>query len=62
MKKIMIIGILLAGSLLAKAQNEVDALLFSQSVYQGTARSMAMGGAFGALGADFSALSTNLPD
>jgi hypothetical protein len=59
MKKIMIIGILLAGSLLAKAQNEVDALLFSQSYYQGTARSMAMGGAFGALGADFSALSTN---
>ena len=41
------------------AQNEVDALRFSQSYYQGTARSMAMGGAFGALGADFSSLSTN---
>lgn len=59
MKKIMILGMLLAGSMLATAQNEVDALRFSQSHYQGTARSMAMGGAFGALGADFSALSTN---
>ncbi|MCK9450541.1 MAG: hypothetical protein M0Q90_02530 [Bacteroidales bacterium] len=59
MKKIMIIGILLVGSILVKAQNEVDALMFSKSHYQGTARSMAMGGAFGALGADFSALSTN---
>jgi len=42
-----------------QAQNETDALRFSQSYYQGTARSMAMGGAFGALGADFSSLSTN---
>ncbi|MDP3462207.1 MAG: hypothetical protein Q8S18_05390 [Bacteroidales bacterium] len=41
------------------AQNEVDALRYSQSFYQGTARSMAMGNAFGALGADFSSLSTN---
>lgn len=41
------------------AQNESDALRISQQFYQGTARSMAMGGAFGAIGADFSSLSTN---
>lgn len=41
------------------AQNESDALRISQQFYQGSARSMAMGGAFGAIGADFSVLSTN---
>jgi len=59
MKRIKLTGILLLIMGLTQAQNEVDALRFSQSFYQGTARSMAMGGAFGALGADFSALSTN---
>jgi hypothetical protein len=59
MKKIMIFGLLMAMSGILTAQNEVDALRYSQVYYQGTARSMAMGGAFGALGADFSALSTN---
>lgn len=42
-----------------QAQNEVDALRYSQSYFGGTARSMAMGGAFGALGADLSAISYN---
>ncbi|MBK9290947.1 MAG: hypothetical protein IPM52_04910 [Bacteroidetes bacterium] len=46
-------------SLAVGAQNETDALRFSQQFYQGTARSMSMGGAFGAIGADFSTLSTN---
>jgi hypothetical protein len=41
------------------AQGVDDALRYSQFYYQGTARSMAMGNAFGALGADFSSLSTN---
>jgi len=41
------------------AQNEVDALRYSQSIFGSTARSLAMGGAFGALGADFSTISTN---
>lgn len=59
MKRIKLIGIILLLTSFAQAQNEVDALVFSQSFYQGTARSMAMGGAFGALGADFSTLSTN---
>jgi hypothetical protein len=41
------------------SQNEVDALRYSRLIHGGTARYMAMGGAFSALGADFSALSTN---
>lgn len=40
-------------------QNEVDALRFSQYRWGGTARFLGAGGAFGAVGADFSALSTN---
>jgi len=43
----------------ATAQNEVDALRYSQITFGGTARYNAMGGAFGALGADFSTLSSN---
>jgi len=41
------------------AQNEVDALRYSQNFFSGTARSVSMGGALGALGGDFSTLSTN---
>lgn len=41
------------------AQNEVDALRFSRTEWNGTARFIGAGGAFGAVGADFSALSTN---
>lgn len=40
-------------------QNDMDALRYSQLYYGGTARSTAIGGAFGALGADFSSLSIN---
>jgi long-subunit fatty acid transport protein len=60
MKKILISGgLILIMATFAQAQNQIDALRFSQFYYGGTARSMAMGGAFGALGADFSSLSTN---
>ncbi len=41
------------------AQTDVDVLRYSQIYPDGTARSMAMGGAFGALGGDFSSLSMN---
>ena len=41
------------------AQNESDALRYTQSNIFGTARYSAMGGAFAALGADFSCLSSN---
>ena len=45
--------------LLALNQNAVDALRYSQLQVGGSARFMAMGGAFGALGADFTVASTN---
>ncbi len=43
----------------AMGQGDVDAIRYSQFIPGITARSMAMGGAFGALGADFSSLSNN---
>lgn len=45
--------------LLAINQNAVDALRYSQLNIGGSARFVAMGGAFGALGADFTVSSTN---
>ena len=41
------------------AQNEVDALRFSETDWQGTARFMGAGRAFGAVGAEFSAINVN---
>jgi hypothetical protein len=41
------------------AQNAVDALRYSNVGYGGSSRFTAMGGAFGAIGADFSTISTN---
>ncbi len=41
------------------AQDDIDAIRYSQTNIAATARSLSMGGAFGALGADFSTLSTN---
>ena len=59
MKKIVLtISAVIAASAVM-AQSEDDALRFSQTYQQGTARSAAMGGAFGALGGDLSVLSTN---
>lgn len=60
MKKLLVatLGFLIGmGSLFA--QNEIDALRYSRLNPTGTARFTAMGGAFGALGADFSSLSNN---
>lgn len=60
MKKLVISLIaLLTASTTLMAQNEVDALRFSRLMYGGSARSMSLGGAYGAVGADFSATSTN---
>ncbi|MFK5857513.1 MAG: hypothetical protein QM503_15390 [Bacteroidota bacterium] len=59
MKKYHIILIMFFLSATGYSQFADDALRFSQVYYQGTARSMAVGGAFGALGADFSTASTN---
>ena len=41
------------------SQNASDALRYSRLFYGGTARFQGMGGAFGALGADFSVIATN---
>lgn len=45
--------------LVLSAQTDVDALRYSQTGIAGTARFTSMGGAFGALGGDFSTLSWN---
>ncbi len=45
--------------LFASGQNEIDALRYSQQSFGVTARSLSMGGAFGALGADYSSLAIN---
>ena len=49
----------LAIQFIAVAQNEDDALRYSNLTFGGTARSLGCGGAFGAIGADFSTLSFN---
>lgn len=60
MKRIATLLIALTAFLgMAKAQGDYEAFLFSQSDNLGTARFMGAGGAFGATGGDFSALSTN---
>src|ERR1700722_20659589 len=45
--------------LIVKAQNADDALRYSQLTFGGTARYMAMGGAFSAVGGDMSTLTVN---
>lgn len=56
---IIAIVILSVFSLPVLAQNESDALRFSQNYTGGTARSLSLSGAFGALGGDASSLSIN---
>ena len=59
MNKLILIGTGIAISLSSFAQNEMDALRYSQLQYGGTARFSAMGGAFGSLGGDMSTLGIN---
>ncbi|HRY97491.1 MAG TPA: hypothetical protein P5550_00400 [Bacteroidales bacterium] len=59
MKKIWTFLLVLGTAGLLNAQNEVDALRYSQVFPGGSARFNALSGAFGALGADFSSLSVN---
>ena len=60
MKRIATLIIVIMGVLgVVKAQGDYEAFTFSQADYWGTARFMGAGGAFGATGGDFSALSTN---
>ncbi len=58
-RSIIITAIIITISTLGLSQNAVDALRYSRLSMGGTARYMAMGGAFGALGADMSVLSSN---
>ena len=44
----------------AFAQSQMDAYRYAQTELNGTARHMAMGGAFGALGGDISVMNTML--
>lgn len=60
MKRLFLSAMILVGAtLFAVAQNDVDAFRFSQHDYEGTARFMGAGGAFSAVGAEFSALNVN---
>jgi long-subunit fatty acid transport protein len=52
-----VIGMLCAFS--SYSQNDIDAMRYSQTTFGGTARFSSMGGSMGALGGDFSSLSTN---
>lgn len=58
-KKILLINLTLITILSLQAQNELDALRYTQHNIFGNARFTAMSGAFGALGGEFSALSYN---
>ncbi|MFW5644477.1 MAG: hypothetical protein ACOCZL_01060 [Bacteroidota bacterium] len=55
----IVTGLLFLSTGFIKAQNEVDALRYSQNFHVGTARSLGLGGAIGAVGGDFTSLSVN---
>jgi len=59
MIKIFLSLVLIQCVLILSAQNQVDALRYSQFNQMGSARYNAMGGAFGALGADLSIMASN---
>ncbi len=59
MKRLFPLSVLLVIVVGLQAQDQVDALRYSQTFPGGTARSVAMGGAFGALGGDFASATIN---
>ena len=60
MKRIIIIvGLVIFSIQIMFSQSDVDALRYARTTFGGTARYMAMAGSFGALGADFSTISSN---
>ena len=59
MKRTYLIFALIFIASFAFSQNEIDALRYSQIYYGGTARFVATGSSFGALGGDLSTLATN---
>ena len=58
-KQILILGTGLIWAFAAIAQNDIDAMRYSQLTFGGTARFASMAGSMGALGGDISTLSTN---
>ncbi len=59
MKRLLFSVLLLGTWIVTQAQVPADALRFSSNEVLGTARNVGVGGSIGALGADFSVLSTN---
>ena len=59
MRKTAITFLLMYAALASYAQTAYDGLLFSENNYEGTARSVAMGNAFTALGGDLGSISIN---
>jgi len=59
MKKLIIAGIGAVCSVAAIAQNDIDAMRYSQLTFGGTARFASMAGSMGALGGDISTISFN---
>lgn len=59
MRKTALTILLATAALCGYAQNAYDGLLFSENNYEGTARSVAMGNAFTALGGDLGSISLN---
>ena len=58
-KTVLTVLLAMATSIISFAQGHYDAWLFSENNYEGTARSVAMGNAFTALGGDLGAVSIN---
>jgi hypothetical protein len=58
-QSVLILSAVLFATTQAKAQTDADAFRYSGSSITGTARYTSMSGAFGALGGEFSGLSTN---
>lgn len=58
-KQILITGIVLLSMCSSYAQNDIDAMRYSQITFGGTARFASMAGSMGALGGDISTLSFN---
>ena len=59
MKRLLIIVIFMSSIPTLFSQNSSDALRYSRILYGGSARFQGLGGAFGAVGADFSSIATN---
>lgn len=59
MKRNIILFAIIASSMTMYGQNELDVYKFSRNDLSGTARSVSMGGAFGALGGDISGVAIN---